>query len=173
MGFFLIFGQFLPLSKAFLWALFVYYSFCSCSLRVWKMFQIEQRMFAIKNYCNSIKNSWLFFLFKGRMKTFSKILFFEECIWHLPYRPHTIAKNVRNIRSVSRTKLPFKRIFSLWTHDQQQLPFLQIFIGFANQNLAVLCMKRPRNGFCFSWNILMMTIDIIQQIADALEKVCN
>ena len=27
-----------------------------------------------------------------------------------------------------------------------------MFISFANQNLAVFCVKRPWNGFRFSWN---------------------
>ena len=33
-------------------------------------------------------------------------------------------------------------IFKLWTHEQQELPFLQMFISFANQNLVILCVKR-------------------------------
>ena len=37
----------------------------------------------------------------------------------------------------------FEGIFILWTHDKQELPFLQMIISFANQNLAVLCVKRP------------------------------
>ena len=46
----------------------------------------------------------------------------------------------------------FKGILKLWTHDLQELPFRQFFINFANQNIAVLCMKRPWNRFRFSWN---------------------
>ena len=43
-------------------------------------------------------------------------------------------------------------IFKLWTHNQQELPFLKMFISFTNQNLAVLCVKLPWNGFRFPWN---------------------
>ena len=58
-------------------------------------------------------------------------------------RPHTTRKNARNMKSVSQTKLPFfEGIFKLWTHKQQQLPFLQMFISIACQNIAVLCVKR-------------------------------
>ena len=59
-------------------------------------------------------------------------------------RPHTIVKNARNMKSVSQAKLPpyFEGIFKFWTHEQQELPFLQMFISFGNQNLAVLCRKR-------------------------------
>ena len=68
-------------------------------------------------------------------------------------RLHTTVKNARNRKSVSRGKLPyFEGIFKLWTPDQQDLPFLQMFIIFVKQNLPVLCLKRPWNGFHFSWN---------------------
>ena len=60
------------------------------------------------------------------------------------YRPHTTVKNARSMKSVSRSKLPFV---------QQELPFLQMFISFANQNLAVFCVKWPWNRFSFSRNI--------------------
>ena len=36
----------------------------------------------------------------------------------------------------------FEGIFKLWTYKQQELPFLLMFISFAYQNLAVLCVKR-------------------------------
>ena len=50
------------------------------------------------------------------------------------YRPHTTRKNSRNMKSVSRGNLPyFEGNFKLWTQGQQDLPFLQIFISFANQ----------------------------------------
>ena len=65
----------------------------------------------------------------------------------LQFRPHTTMKNARNIKSIFRAKLPyFEGFFKLWVHDQQKLPFLQMLISFANQNLVVLCVKRPRNG---------------------------
>ena len=68
------------------------------------------------------------------------------------YRPHTKVKNARHRKSVSHTKLPFfEGIFKLWTHEQQELPFLQLFISFAYQNLAILCVKWPWNGFRSSW----------------------
>ena len=52
-------------------------------------------------------------------------------------------KKARNMKSVSQAKLPyFEGIFKLWKHEQQELPFLQMFISFAKQNLAVLCVKR-------------------------------
>ena len=38
------------------------------------------------------------------------------------------------------------------TNSKSALPFLQMFITFANQNLAVLYVKRPWNGFRFSGN---------------------
>ena len=70
------------------------------------------------------------------------------------YRPHTTIKNVRNMKSISQAKLPyFEEIFKIWTHEQQELPFLQIFTSFAYQNLAVLCVKRPWNEFRFSWKL--------------------
>ena len=69
------------------------------------------------------------------------------------YRPHTTVKNARNMKSVSQAKLPyFEGIFKLWKHEQQELPSLQMFISLVNQNLALLCVKRPWNGFRFSWN---------------------
>ena len=70
------------------------------------------------------------------------------------HNPHTTTvKNARYMRSVSRAKLRyFEGIFKLWTHDQQLLPFPQMFISFANQNLAVLCVKRSWKGIIFSWN---------------------
>ena len=72
----------------------------------------------------------------------------------LTYRPHTTVKNARNMKSVSQAKLSyFEEIFKLWAHEQQELPCFQMLISFANQNLAVLCVKRPWNGFRFSWNI--------------------
>ena len=47
------------------------------------------------------------------------------------------------MKSVSQAKLTyFEGIFKLWTYDQQELLFFQMFIIFANQNLAVLCVKR-------------------------------
>ena len=45
------------------------------------------------------------------------------------------------------------RIFKFWIHEQQELSLLQMFIRFANQNLAVKCVKRPWNGFHFSLNL--------------------
>ena len=41
----------------------------------------------------------------------------------------------------------FEGIFKLWTHEQQELPFLQMFISFGYQNLAILCLKRPWKFF--------------------------
>ena len=68
------------------------------------------------------------------------------------YRTHTIVKNAWNMKSVSQAKLAyFEGIFKLWTHEQQELPFRQMSISFSYQNLAVLCVKRPWNGFHFSW----------------------
>ena len=47
------------------------------------------------------------------------------------------------MKSVSQAELPYlEGIFKLWMPEQQELPFLQVFISFANQNLAVLCVKR-------------------------------
>ena len=78
----------------------------------------------------------------------------SSMLYKKTYRPHTTVKNARNMKSVSQAKLPyFKGIFKLWTHEQQELPFLQMFISFANQNLAVLCVKRPWNRFLFFWNL--------------------
>jgi len=52
-------------------------------------------------------------------------------------------KNARNMKSVSQATLTYyEGIFKLSTQEQQELLFLQIFISFANQNLAVLCVKR-------------------------------
>ena len=61
------------------------------------------------------------------------------------------------MKSVSQAKLPyFEGIFKLWTHEKQDLPFLQMIIIFEYQNLAVLCVKRPWNKFRFSWNFYML-----------------
>ena len=69
-------------------------------------------------------------------------IIFHRIVNH--HRPHTTVKNSRNMESFSRAKLPyFEWIFRIWTREQQELPFLQIFITYANQNLAVLCVKRP------------------------------
>ena len=104
---------------------------------------------------------WLFkFYFKvffhwriKRIQKNSSILHGQKSLLLFIYRPHTTVKNARNMKSLSRAKLPyFEGIFNLWTHDQEDLTFLQIFISFANQNIAVLCVKRPWNGFRFSWN---------------------
>ena len=70
-------------------------------------------------------------------------------------RPHTAVKNAINMTFLShlQAKLPFfEEIFKLWTHEQQELPFLQTFISFANQNIAVLYMKR----ISFFLKILML-----------------
>ena len=65
-------------------------------------------------------------------------------------RPHATVKNTRNMKFVSRGKLPyFKEIFKLWTLYQQELPILQMFISFENKNLAFSCMKWPWNGIGF------------------------
>ena len=54
------------------------------------------------------------------------------------HRPHKTVKNAINMKSVSRAKLPFfEGIFKLWTLNQQELLFLQMFISFTNQNQAV------------------------------------
>ena len=56
------------------------------------------------------------------------------------------------MKFVSQTKLPyFEEISKLWTQEQQELLFLWMFISFACHNLAALCVKRPWNGFRFSW----------------------
>ena len=71
--------------------------------------------------------------------------------WH---RPHITVKNARNLKSDSEAKPPyFEGIFKLWTHEheQQDLPFLQMFIGFAQQNLKMFCVKRSWSGFRVSW----------------------
>ena len=61
-------------------------------------------------------------------------------------------KNARKLKPVSQAKPPyFERIFKLWTHEQQELPYLQIFIMFAQQNLKNFCVTRPWHGFRFSW----------------------
>ena len=66
------------------------------------------------------------------------------CFYSFDYRPHTTVKNARNIKSVSHAKLPyFEGIFKLWLVEQQELPFLQMFISFACQKL--------RDGFRFPW----------------------
>ena len=40
------------------------------------------------------------------------------------------------MKSVSQAELPYlEGIFKLWMPEQQELPFLQVFISFANQNL--------------------------------------
>ena len=47
------------------------------------------------------------------------------------------------MKSISQAKLPyFEEIFKRWTHKQQDLPFLQMFISFVYENLAFLCEKR-------------------------------
>ena len=54
------------------------------------------------------------------------------------HRQHTTVKNAINMKSDAQAKLPyFEGIVKL-----QELPFLQMFISFAFQNLAVLCVKR-------------------------------
>ena len=80
------------------------------------------------------------------------------------YRPHTTVKNARNLKSVSQAKPPyFEGIFKLWTHEQQELPFLQMFIRFAHQNLTIFCVKRPWNGFRFSWKFWCCMRSIVDQ----------
>ena len=74
--------------------------------------------------------------------------------FHVPTLPVQQLKMQEIWNPFSQAKLPyFKGIFNLWTHEQQELPFLQMFITFANQNLAVL---RPWNGFCFFLEFLML-----------------
>ena len=66
-------------------------------------------------------------------------------------RPQTTVKNARYMISVSQCKLPyFEGIFKLWTHEQQELFFLQNFISFAYQNLAVI------TDFVFPWNFVVV-----------------
>ena len=83
------------------------------------------------------------------------------------YRPHTTEKNTRNMTCVSQAKLPyFEGIFQLWMDEQQELAFLQMFISFAYQNLATLCMKRPWNGYRFSWKFWCCMRSMVTQLLD-------
>ena len=90
------------------------------------------------------------------------------------YRPHTTVKNAINMKSVSREKIPhFEGIFKHWTHDQEDLPFLQMFISFASQNLAVLCVKRRWNGFSFFWNFSCCLRSMIVRIESSCKDFCK
>ena len=106
------------------------------------------------NYCKNWKNWHIF----KKIQTFIQNIFNNrksckiskqqqaDVKWHLiwtktfqrfqrnEYRPHTIVKNLRNMKSVSHAKLPyFAGILTFWTQEQQEeLSFLQMFISFAN-----------------------------------------
>ena len=68
-------------------------------------------------------------------------------------RPHTTVKNERNLKSVSQVKPPyFEGFFKLWKHEQQELPFLQMFIRFVHQNLTIFFVTR----ISFFLEILML-----------------
>ena len=46
------------------------------------------------------------------------------------------------MKSGSQAKLPYSvGIFKLWTHEEQELPFLQMFMSFAYKNLAFFMRK--------------------------------